>query len=86
MSVKRASSIHPSLKNQVSYNVKTAMYEVRERETVYYLNFEQFSILNTHFTLAGTIVKDYSVEHWYDQLDRYTKKSISRSGNIKRED
>lgn len=53
------------------------IYKLEENDITYELNYEQFNHLKTaHCT----------IEEWYSQLDRFTKKQIIRYGNIQTED
>lgn len=72
--------LHPDLK-KVTRNPRTGLYDLNEKGVTYSLTLEQLRALNHYF--RSFYPDEYSntptLERWYADIDRFTRKSIIRS-------
>jgi hypothetical protein len=70
------------LKSRIIQGSKPGVYEFEEFGVTYELNYEQFNLLKNAFSVSQGDVNN-SIEKWYKSLDRFTRKEVKRTGNLK---
>ena len=70
---------------RVNFNFGTNLYDITEQGINYHLTFEQFNDLKMSFSLhiGG---RNTSIMEWYDNLNRFDKKKVKRTGDIREVD
>ncbi len=69
----------PSLK-QLHLNTSTGFYEAEENGIIYHLTFTQMNGLKAFY--FGNNAYNATFERWYNNLDRFAKKEIMRTGKL----
>ena len=64
------------IKNRLEFNIKTGRYEIEENGIVYSMSYE------TAMHLKLNIANVPTVRDWYNDLGKFTKSQIIRTGDL----
>lgn len=79
MSRRPRNALNLSLR-QLTYNPKTELYDAEEAGIVYHLTFEQMNAVKKYYAGSQGYMPTYC--GWYNNLDRFAKKKVKRSGEL----
>jgi len=66
----------------LSYNPITGKYEISEMGVTYQMNLEHTRSIKSFFKDISIRGRGATISDWYNELERETKKEITRIGNI----
>ena len=76
---KQPKNLPASVKRNIHFNVQSERYEMTENGITYHLTHAQLAAMKQY----AVEFRDYSVEKWYNKLNRIDKKAIWKTGDEK---
>ena len=71
----------PYYLRSVKFNLNTHLYDLTEFDIHYHLTYEQFNDLKKSFDVKKR-GSNTTILEWYNNLNRFSKKKVKRSGDI----